>query len=353
MTVRTRPDQAHPPDPGLHLSARLSEVVRTPSLRATDTFAQACGTALGASLRQIVATTEALRQDAAGPEAVHQLHVALTRFRSTVRLFGLQHHDPRWRATSQQARALAKAVGKARDLEVFCTGALQSVCQAHPGDRALQTFAALARRAQTRAKNDCRQALCAPQATRFAFEALRLIEGLAAPQGVGTDAAANTGSELQWHAPAAPFLQGRLQALSARLYRRLAHAHSARSWHIARLAAKALRYALALALPMLAHRRRRARVLNSLLRLQQSLGQVHDQAMARKLARRLASASKSRTTARALALVEAWCVRPGQARLPSHAQVQKIKSQLGKMAKKPPALGDKGSEVIAIDCRKC
>ncbi len=335
------PDHTHEPDQGLHPNARLPSVVRVPSLRATDTFSQACGTALGASLRQIVAGTEALRRDAADPEAVHQLHVALTRFRTTVRLFGLQHHDPRWRAASQQARALAKTVGKARDLEVFCTGALQAVCQAHPRDRALRTLASLARQAQTRARNDCRQALCAPQATRFAFEALRLSERLANPCGVRASANANTDSDPRWLAPATPFLQGRLQTLSVHLYRRLGHAHSARSWHFARLAAKALRYALELALPVLPHRRRHARALKILLRLQQGLGQAHDHAMARKLARRLASASKNRASARALALVNAWCVRHGQTTPPSPAQVQKIQSQLLKMAKKPLALGEK------------
>lgn len=353
MTVRAMPDPTHQPDQGLHLGARLPAVVRVPSVHATDTFAQACGTALGASLRQIVAATEALRRNAQDPETLHQLHVALTRFRSTVHLFGLQHHDPRWRAASQQARALAKAVGKARDLEVFCSGALQAVCQAHPGDRALQNFAALARRANTNAKNDCRQALCAPQATRFALEALRWSEGLAAPRGVRANPDANTGSDLWWHAPAAPFLQGRLQALSARLCRRLGHTHSARSWHMARLAAKALRHALELALPLLPHRRRRARALTVLLRLQQKLGQVHDRTMARKLARRLASASNDRAAARALALVEAWCIRHGHATLPSPTQVKKIQSQLGKMAKKPPDTGRKANKVIGIDRQNC
>lgn len=305
----------------------------TPALRAEDTLAQAASAALGTNLRQLLASTAALRQDAEDPETLHQLHVALTRFRSTVHLFDLQRHDPRWRAACQQARVLAKVVGKARDLEVFCTGALQAICQVHPGDRALRAFAARARSSQTQARDECRKALCAPEATRFALETLGLSERLVQASDVRAGTDAYPGSDPALHAPVAPFLQRRLQKLWARLYRRLCHAHSARSWHLARLAAKALRHALELALPVLPHRRRRARALKNLVHLQQRLGQAHDQTMVRKLARRLAKASKDWTAPHALALFEAWGVRQQQIRPRTQAQVQKIQAQLGKLAK--------------------
>lgn len=335
MTVHAMPEPTSEPVQGMGSGARQHLATGAPLLCVTDTVAQAGSAALGSNLRQLVASTEALCQDAEDPETIHQLHVALTRFCGMVRLFGLQHRDPRLRAASQQARALAKVVGKARDWEVFCTGALQAVCQVHPGDRALQAFAALARRAQIQAREDCRQTLCAPEARRFLLEAISLSQHLLDESDVRAHPDARAGGDPHLRGPAAPFLQGRLQSLWARLHRRLCHAHSAQSWHLARLATKALRQALELALPVLPHRRRRTRALKNLVRLQQRLGQAHDQAVAHKLARRLASASKDRATARALALVEVWCVSHRQARPAALAHVQKIQSQLGKLANKP------------------
>jgi len=342
MTDHAMPKHTVEPKQGLNPGAHLPAVNGTPALRATDTVAQAGSAALTANLHQLVASTEALRQDAQDPETLHQLHVALTRFCSTVRLFRLHHRDPRWRAASQQARALAKVVGKARDLDVFCRGALQGVRRAHPSDGALQAFAALARQAQTQARDDCRQALSSPGATRFTLEALSLSKQLVDGGDIAAGVDANAGSDALLQTPAAPYLQGRLQALWARLQRRLRHAHSARSWHLARLAAKALRHALELTQPVLSHRRRRARALTKLVRLQQRLGQAHDQTVAHKLARRLASASNDPTAAHALALVEGWCVRHRQARLRSQAHLQKIQSHLGILAKKPTAADAKG-----------
>ena len=326
---------------GMDFGARQYLATDAPLLCATDTVAQAGSAALGSNLRQLVASTKALCRDAAGPETIHQLHIALTRFRSTVHLFGLQHRDRHWRAASQQARALAKVVGKARDWDVFCTGALQAVCQAHPGDRALRAFAALARRAQTQARKDCRQALCAPEATRFVLQAIYLSQRLEGAGDARTHPDARAGGDPRLRGPAAPFLQGRLQALWARLHRRLCHAHSARSWHLARLATKALRHALALALPVLPHQRRRARALKNLVRLQQQLGEAHDLAVVHKLARRLAIVPNGSTKAHALALVEAWCVGHRQSRPPSQAHLQKIQAQLGKLTKKPKARAQK------------
>lgn len=251
MTVHAMPEPTSEPVQGMGSGARQHLATGAPLLCVTDTVAQAGSAALGSNLRQLVASTEALCQDAEDPETIHQLHVALTRFCGMVRLFGLQHRDPRLRAASQQARALAKVVGKARDWEVFCTGALQAVCQVHPGDRALQAFAALARRAQIQAREDCRQTLCAPEARRFLLEAISLSQHLLDESDVRAHPDARAGGDPHLRGPAAPFLQGRLQSLWARLHRRLCHAHSAQSWHLARLATKALRQALELALPVL------------------------------------------------------------------------------------------------------
>lgn len=337
----TMPKTTSEPMQGIGPGGHPPLAAGAPALRAEDTLAQAASAALGTNLRQLLASTEALRQDAQDPETLHQLHVALTRFRSTVRLFDLQCHDPRWRAACQQARVLAKVVGKARDLEVFCTGALQAICQVHPGDRALRAFAARARSSQTQARDECRKALCAPEATRFALETLGLSERVVQASDVRAGTDAYPGSDPALHAPVAPFLQRRLQKLWARLYRRLCHAHSARSWHLARLAAKALRHALELALPVLPHRRRRARALKNLVHLQQRLGQAHDQTMVRKLARRLAIVPNDPTKAHALTLVEAWCAAHRQSRPPSQVHLQKIQAQLGKLAKKPKATDGK------------
>lgn len=205
---------------------------------ADPTMADVLATALGDALVRLVSHDPLARLGV--PEGVHQVRVALRRLRSDLRTLG-DAVDDGWRAGIEpRLRAVADALGEARDLDVL-TGQLRR--EAHGATRALAPlFAALDER-RAAAGGRVRAALSDPEYPVLLDE---LVDALTmAPSGP------------RRAEPAAEALPTLVLAAWRRLERR-AEALRPRSpdadFHATRIAAKRARYAAELAARVLGGR---------------------------------------------------------------------------------------------------
>lgn len=317
------------------------------ALQPTHTVAQACAAALQADTGQILSNIAALCQGH-DPEALHQLHIALQRFRTTVRTFALVRHDGRWRSLVAQARAWAQLAGRARDAEVFAMQSWPAVRASFDSTRAMLGFTRLVERYRDQCYGHCCKAFCCPAVTAFALQAAYLTECIRQGRTARHKAPANptpcsskaqcrgkAQTRFSWNEPVRRFLQAQLHQLGRRLRARLRKAHNARAWHRARLAAKRLRYTLELALPALPGAKRHAQVLQLLALLQRDLGKLNDQAVARRTVRQVAAlappgANQTTHCARALVQVDGWSKHSPANATAALATAQRIRQLLGR-----------------------
>jgi inorganic triphosphatase YgiF len=229
------------------------------------------------------------------PEGPHQLRVSLRRLRAALRLFGLRERDARWARVDEEARTLADAAGRVRDLDVFEDGALPSLRAKFPGDAAVETLSRAVTDARADVRMELRRVLAGPQATRFVLGTLALVEELAA--GAEADAPGWSG-----------FAGTRVDALLARVRRRARRARDADGWHRTRLAVKTLRYALEFASAALPRGTDPARAAGVLARWQDRLGAGQDLATSRDVAADALSRPDvpPEAAVRALALIDGW-----------------------------------------------
>ena len=168
---------------GLRLCGRLP-LVPAPvrgadsTLKGSQTIGEAAATALRETLVHLLGNLDPLLQGE-DPEAIHQLRVALRRFRCTIRFFALPEHDPRWQAIEQTARALLNGSGEARDADVFSLGLLEEVRAAFPNDAALAALVQGTQRVRAQAQHRNREMFNSQALTRFALTVLSLCERLA------------------------------------------------------------------------------------------------------------------------------------------------------------------------------
>jgi CHAD domain-containing protein len=116
--------------------------------------------------------------------------------------------------------------------------------------------------------------------------------------------------------PVRPFALQQLLALWRRLERRLMKARTPQDWHRTRLGAKSLRYAMEIALPALPKPRRIGMALKQLVKLQNRLGEAHDEVVGGAIAHRIAGEANlsNHETQRATGLIEGWhacAAKPG------------------------------------------
>ncbi len=316
---------------GLRLAARLplapSPVTAAAVAPPADApVGEAAAAVLRASIGHACANIEpVLASD--HPEGPHQLRVALRRLRAALRFFALREADARWGTVDDEARALADAAGRVRDLDVFESGALALLRERFPGDAAVETLSRAVVDARDAARMDLRRAVSGPVTTRFVLGALALAEGLAAaagdaPEGASHDAAHGAPSDLPTEAlddaslalplplraPYAAFARARVHALLVRVRRRARRARDDEGWHRTRLAVKTLRYAIESARGALPHGADAARASSLLARWQDRLGAGQDLASARDVAADALSRPGVPTEAavRALALIDGW-----------------------------------------------
>jgi len=352
---------------GLRLCGRLP-VVPEPirgadsPLKGSQTIGEAAATALREALVHLLGNIDPLLQGD-DTEAIHQLRVALRRFRSTIRFFALTERDPRWRSVEQTARALLNGSGEARDADVFSLGLLEEVRAAFPHDPAVTALVLGAQRVRAQARHRNREMFSDRTLTRFALTVLYLCERLAlhlksrptrrssqpapaALQALDSEPAAPRKAstpvlpEDQATGPIAPledairpYALEHLLASWHRLERRMRKARSPQDWHRARLSAKNLRYALELTLPTLPKPRRMRLALRQLIKLQQRLGEEHDQVVGGAFAHRIAGEAQllSDEAQRATGLIEGWSARSATPASELHATARRIEARLTKL----------------------
>lgn len=200
--------------------------------------------------------------EAADPEFIHQMRVALRRLRSALRTFRPALPEGFEPAVAPPIRALARTLGAARDWDVLASEIIAPARQAFAGDARLAALAGAAERRRQTARASMRRALAEPAHALFLLDLAARLQRLdAAPPA----------------ADLAAFAARRLD----RLHRKaLALADAARTQapdvlHALRIGVKRLRYAIEFFAPLYPTGEVR-KALDALTSLQDALGALND-----------------------------------------------------------------------------
>jgi CHAD domain-containing protein len=255
---------------------------------------------IAAHLGAVLLHWAALARVDGGPEAVHQMRVAVRRLRSAVSLFRRAVGGPALEVVEAEQQALMRVLGPARDWDVFAAGTGRAVARAFPGDPAILRLVA----ATERRRRDCYASLDSfLDGATFRALGIRLAGLLAArpwelpPAIDGDDAGQREAADRQAAALAAPLRQFATHALTRRLARVSEvggdlSALPAEDLHRARIQIKRLRYAAEFFAPLYPPRETR-RFIRRLSALQEQLGLLNDGAVAQHLMAQLPGGERS------------------------------------------------------------
>lgn len=225
-------------------------------------------------LRQYVGN-EAVLRVAKDPDAVHQMRVALRRLRAAVTLFKDALADGERDAVRGDLKALASALGPARDLDVFIDKTLRPAEARHAGD---PDFAALMTDYERRRDEAYARALAALRSGEFARAILRAAAWIEAGDWLGSrDKTLRAARDRPIAAHAAAELDRRWRKVRRRSrgLRRLAP----EARHEVRIEIKKLRYAAEFFASLFEEAggvKRRKTALATLATLQETLGDLND-----------------------------------------------------------------------------
>ena len=146
-----------------------------PALRRTDTVGGALAAIVAETAVQILANLAAA-EDGRDPEGVHQLRVGLRRLRSALSLLTDARSAPAT-AFVDDAKWALRALGPARDRDVFVAETLPPVMAANADTPGLARLAALAERQTHAAYEDVRRLLGERRFNLFLVDLLLLAEG--------------------------------------------------------------------------------------------------------------------------------------------------------------------------------
>ncbi len=209
------------------------------------------------------------------PEPVHQARVALRRLRSAFAIFRPVADGPTLAQAQAGLKALGRALGPARDWDVFTAGLGARLAQAFPDDAGLTRL--------LRAAEQRRLAAYAALAAYLATAELRslALECVALGAGTGWQAALEPEARAQLEAPLAAYAAALLDRRHAKLLR-AGEAFAALpdpALHEVRLLAKRLRYAGEFFAGLYGAKSAR-RFLRRLAKLQERLGVLNDAVVA-------------------------------------------------------------------------
>jgi CHAD domain-containing protein len=237
--------------------------------------------------------------EGSNPEGVHQARVAIRRLRTALTLFRPAIGCAAVSELKDRLGTLARALGPARDWDVFIAGALGEIVAAFPDEPALASLARAAEAARASAHAEVRATLAAPA---FRLLTLDLAAAVAAPPwraGDDAEAAALRDTPLEDFAAAA----------LRRRYKRLMRAGEGfaqldiPALHRLRIQAKRMRYAGELFGGLFGAKKRR-RFQKAVGAVQDALGHLNDTAVAAGLMRTLARREPGR--AWATGVVRGW-----------------------------------------------
>ena len=252
---------------------------RSPVYPPDATIGQAFQSIIRVCAEQLLANQDVLFATG-DPEAVHQMRVALRRLNSGIRLFADFTETTETQALREEIRWLQGFLGPARDAEVFVSDILDPLVAEmgeQPGYQALaQDFAE--RRATT--LKSAQQALTEPRFTQLVLALGAWIEG-GDWQGKN-----EPGVRERLANPARDYATAVLDRLDRRVRRALRQLAEldAEGRHRARIRVKRLRYAIEFFAGLFPDRKAR-RLVATLGRLQDRLGQLNDIAVAARLLR--------------------------------------------------------------------
>jgi inorganic triphosphatase YgiF len=235
------------------------------------------------------------------PEAVHQMRVALRRLNSGIRLFADFTETPETQALREEIRWLQGFLGPARDAEVFVSDILDPLAAEmgeQPGYQALAHDFAERRMTTLEA---AQKALAEPRFTQLALALGGWIEG-GDWQGADEPAARE-----RLATPARAFAAAVLDRRDRRVRRALRQLGEldAEGRHRARIRVKRLRYAIEFFAGLFPDRKAR-RLVATLGRLQDRLGQLNDIAVAARLLREHAEANGDPSRMWAAGQIAGW-----------------------------------------------
>ncbi len=269
-----------------------------PDLTGTETVEDGARRAIGQLTLALLAAAP-IAEEGSNPEGVHQARVAIRRLRSALTLFRPAIGCTAVTDLKHRLGMLARALGPARDWDVFIAGALGEIVAAFPDEPALASLARAAEAARASAYAEVRAVLAAPP---FRLLTLDLAAAVAAPPwraGNDAEAAALRDTPLEEFAAA---------ALSRR-YKRLMRAGEGfaqldiPALHRLRIQAKRMRYAGELFGGLYGAKKRR-RFQKAVGAVQDALGHLNDTAVAAGLMRSLAKREPGR--AWAAGVVQGW-----------------------------------------------
>jgi triphosphatase len=269
-----------------------------PDLTGAETVEDGACRAIGQLTLALIAAAP-IAAEGSNPEGVHQARVAIRRLRTALTLLRPAIGCDSVTDLKDRLGALARALGPARDWDVFLAGALGEIVAAFPGEAALASLARAAEAARAAAYAEVRATLAAPA---FRLLTLDLAAAVAAPPWrAGDDAEA---ARLR----AAPLGDFAAAALSRR-HKRLMRAGEGfaqldiPALHALRIQAKRMRYAGELFGGLYGAKKRR-RFQKAVGAVQDALGHLNDTAVAAGLMRALAKREPGR--AWAAGVVQGW-----------------------------------------------
>jgi len=283
-----------------------------PDLAMAETATDALALAI-AHLTEVLLAYAPLARPEHGPEAVHQLRVAARRLRSCLRLFRPALDGPALRTLDASLRDFARALGEAREWDVFLTEMGAEISAALGPERRWARFLRAAEARRQAAYASLRDMLEGPDFRSMVWQAVRL-------------AALRDWTATQEEIPPLRVLAASL--LAKRRRRLLKDGRAIETLtddalHELRLQAKRLRYAAELFAPLWPGKPPR-RFLKRIAALQQVLGLANDTVSARSLMASLGGVAP----AWAIGLAEGWALSASrgmrQAALPAWRRFGKL-----------------------------
>lgn len=275
---------------------RAKDPMLTPSTRVDDAMAVIFESCFDQWLGN-----QAAAIDGRDPEGVHQMRVGLRRLRSALSIFRKLIPESQVDWLQAGAKQTIKALGPARDWDVFRSDLLAPVMLARPDDRGLRALMVKANARSRTSYRAVRRQLQGDDDTRFALCFGRWVEACAWRD----DADAK-----QAKGQARPIAAFAADLLTKRHKRALADGKgfaelSPKARHDLRLTLKKLRYALEFFVPLFEKKAAKA-FLKPLKTLQDDLGHMNDVAVAETLLARLLTKRGVQDLSSAAGLVIGW-----------------------------------------------
>ncbi|ATU93344.1 hypothetical protein BLM14_18340 [Phyllobacterium zundukense] len=270
------------------------------SLGRDDTVDEGIAKLLSGCQQQVLANlTPAIGRE---PEGIHQLRVALRRLRTALYFLRRELAAPSLQALDAEAQGFARALGPARNWDVFLDSTLADIEKANLPDIDFFVLRGAGAPLREQGHHAVRDSIADPQTNRFL-----LSLGLAIEQRSWRNDIASEDLGILAE-PLTKFAARVLTRLERKAFKRGRHFRHLRpeARHKLRILLKKLRYSAEFFLPLYAGRAPTRKYLKQLSRLQDGLGEANDIITARTLLSTIRQSADSPDVHRAIGAVTGW-----------------------------------------------